>query len=191
MRRHGSIGHELVLATVPQLRVEEDPLFDLQSYLDAKRKKERKEKRKQEKEEERMQDINDRLTAGVLISSSEMAAWRRWTGLEPSSSTAGIKRKKRKRRKKKLPKTHSSSSFLCHSSSRGGAGDEGCMHEYEFEDVCADVPRNIHTVHAEPLNSVHIKEVTGDTGMVGNAPGMEEANKIIEKKVLRGGNHPQ
>ena len=32
----------------------------------------------------------------------------------------------------------------------------------EFEDAeRADVPPNIHTVHAEPLNSVHDKEVAG------------------------------
>ena len=52
------------------------------------------------------------------------------------------------------------------------------MHEYEFEDAeRADVPPNIHTVHAEPLNSVHCKEVTGYR---------DEMNKVIEDKVIIG-----
>ena len=73
-----------------------------------------------------------------------------------------MKRKMRKRRKKKTPKTHSSSSLLHRGNSRSGAGDQGFMHEYEFEYVQrADVPRNIHTVLTEPLNSVHCSEVLG------------------------------
>ena len=89
-----------------------------------------------------------------------------------------MKRKARKRRKKKTPKTHSSSSLLHRGSSRGGAGDQGIMHEYEFEDAeRAGVPPNIQTVHAEPLNSVHCKEVTGY---------WDEMKKLIEDKVIIG-----
>ena len=76
----------------------------------------------------------------------------------------------------------SSSLLRRRGSSRGGAGDLGIMHEYEFEDAeRADVPSNIHTVHAEPLNSVHIKEVTEYLGRVDYASCMEEMNKFILK----------
>ena len=61
------------------------------------------------------------------------------------------------------------------------------MHEYEFEDAeRADVPPNIHTAHAEPLNSVNIKEVTEYLGRVDYASCMEEMNKFIEEKVIIG-----
>ena len=82
-----------------------------------------------------------------------------------SSSKGNKMRKKRKRRKKKTPKTHSSSSLICQSSSRGGIGIRGIMRD-EFEDV--------GTVHAEPLNSVHDKEVAGY---------LDEMIKLIEENV--------
>ena len=64
---------------------------------------------------------------------------------------------------------------------------QGITHEYavyEFKD------EGIHTVvsdtlRAEPLNSVHIKEVTGCLGLAENAPCMNEMNKVTEKQVLR------
>ena len=118
-----------------------------------------------------------------------------WFEEERASSSREKRRKKRKRRKKKLPKT-SSSSFL--HGSRGGAGDQGIMHDFaddETEDVIeyvqrADGPRNIHTVatyslHAEYLRHVHCKEVTGKTGVDETAPCVNEMGKFIEEKVIR------
>ena len=95
---------------------------------------------------------------------------------ESSSKGNKIRRKKR-RRKKKTPKTHSSSSFLRQSSPRGGVGIQGILHD-AFEDAeRTDVHPNIHTAHAEPLNSVHCKEVAGY---------LDEMNKLIEDKVIIG-----
>ena len=123
----------------------------------------REEEKVKKAEEKKMLRINDKIHTHIPVSSAEMADWRRWAGLQPSSSSVGIKRKKRRRtrRKKQLPKG-SSSLFL--RGSCGGAGDQGIMHEYavgETEDVIeyvqrADGPKNIHTVvafnlHAEPL----------------------------------------
>ena len=138
--RHGGIGYELVLATaLPKIGVEEDMRGAVGAGL-------------------------IRAIRNLQAEQEEIARARE---SESSSKRNKIRRKKRKRRKKKLPKTHSSSSLLRQSNSQGGAGDEGQMHD-EFEDVGkteyvqrADVPREIHTVHAEPLNSVHCKEVTG------------------------------
>ena len=44
---------------------------------------------------------------------------------------------------------------------------------------------NTYTLHAEPLNSFHCKEVTEYTGPGEAAPGMEEAHKYFEDKVIR------
>ena len=83
----------------------------------------------------------------------------------------GKERKKRKRRKKKLPKT--SSSFL----RRGGAWNEGIMHEYAEGDT----------------EDVANKEVSGVFRSGGDCSFcMKEMGKFIEEKVLRGEDtHPQ
>ena len=111
-----------------------------------------------------------------------------WVEEEPerrprSSNKMAGRRKRKKRRKKKLPKTSSSTS----SRRVVGAGDQD-MHEDEFEEEVtteyvqrADVLFNLHTVvfdtlHAEPLNSVHGKEVAGYLG---------EMDKFIEEKEIR------
>ena len=49
-----------------------------------------------------------------------------------------------------------------------------------------DMPSKIHTVHAEPMNSVHNTEGTGYFGLVENVPCMKEMKKVIGEKVLRG-----
>ena len=105
--------------------------------------------------------------------------------------SAREQRKKKKRRKKKVPK--SSSSLLARDRAVGRAGG---VHEREFDGMektkyvqRADVLINTHTVvsgtvHAEPLNSVHSKEVAGymgRDGQVHRGEGDEERNHPQER----------
>ena len=186
---YAGVGFEVLLdVRVPQYarEVDEEPWSNLLKKVAAvdRRRARKKAQEKEEHEKKKMWKLNDKVTSGILISAEEMAAWRRWGGLGPSSSTVGIKRKRRKWRRKKLPKTHSSSHF---SQSSGCTKDEVTI-EY---DQCADVLINTHTIvtytlHAYPLNSVHSTEVAGCSGWDGSAPGMGEVNKLIKEKVITG-----
>ena len=68
-----------------------------------------KEKEKEEAEaeyERRMQVLNWRVRDDIPLSPTEYAAWRRWSGLPPlSSSSAGKRRKRKKKRKRRLPRS--------------------------------------------------------------------------------------
>ena len=58
--------------------------------------------------ERRMIDINQRVADDLPIGPKEYEAWRRWSGLPPSSSySSGKRRKRKKRSKKKLSKSSS------------------------------------------------------------------------------------
>ena len=58
--------------------------------------------------ERRMIVINQRVADGLPIDPKEYEAWRRWSGLPPSSSySSGKRRKRKKRSKKKLSKSSS------------------------------------------------------------------------------------
>ena len=121
LRRHGGIGHELVLETaVPQLGVEED-------VHGAVRK-----------------DLADRFVNWM----AEYERRRIQAASARSSSSKG--NKMRRKKKKKTPKTHSSSSFICQSSSRGGVGIQGTMHD-EFEDVGTVHAEPLNSVHDKGL----------------------------------------
>ena len=157
-RRHGGIGYELVLANaVPQLGGEE------------------------------VQDLF--LSAFRRIMLEEKKA-------DKDQEKAGNKmRKKRKRRKQKLPKAP-----LPLPLPRRSAVDQGIMFEcaedengdaVTIEYVRADVLK-IHTVvtytlQADPLNSVHCKEVAGYSGRAETTPCMNEMSKFTKEKVIRKG----
>ena len=137
--RHGGVGWELVINTsVPQLgrdlggsSVEEMEVLHCLH--------------------ETLLRVPAAKRVGKLVMEELLGRHEQEGGGAGSSNKMGRRRKKRKRRKKKLPKG-SSSSFL--QGLRGGAGDQGIMHEYadgETEDVIeyvqrADGPWNIHTV---------------------------------------------
>ena len=102
------------------------------------------------------------------------------SGSRSSNKMGG--RRKRKKRRKKLPKTSSSTSTRRRAVNQGtfkyaeNEEEDEVMIEYEQR---AGVLR-IHTadtctLHAEPLNSVHCKEVWGY---------LEEIIKLIEEKVI-------
>ena len=55
----------------------------------------------------RMLVLNQRVADGLPLGPIEYAAWRRWSGLPPSSSSSGKRRKRKKRSKRKLPKSSS------------------------------------------------------------------------------------
>ena len=114
--RHAGVGFEVLLdVRVPQYarEVDEEPWSNLLKKVAAvDRRREREKAQEKEAYDKKMWELNRKVTAGILVSAEEMAAWRRWSGLGPFSSMEGIKRKKRKRRKKYLPKTHSSSHLL-------------------------------------------------------------------------------
>ena len=58
--------------------------------------------------ERRMIVLNQRVADGLPIDPKDFEAWRRWSGLPPSSSySSGKRRKRKKRRKKKTPKSSS------------------------------------------------------------------------------------
>ena len=92
----------------------------------------------------------------------------------------------KKRRKKKLPKTSSSTSSRCRERNQGAVeyaedGEDEVTIEYEQRaGVLRIHTANTFTLHAEPLNSFHCKEVTGYTGPGEAAPGMEEVHKYFE-----------
>ena len=143
------------------------------------------EEEKKAAEERRMERINDKLSAHIPVSAEEMAAWRRWGKLPPSSCTAGIRRKRKKRRKKKLPKASSSSSCCWGTAAgcqgimfghKGGGTEDAVTIEY-FQRA------DVFVVH---LRSVHNK-VTGYSCRVETALCMVVMEKFIEEKVLRGG----
>ena len=108
-----------------------------------------------------------------------------------SSNKVGGRRKRKKRRKKKLPKTSSSTSSRCRERNQGAVeyaedGEDEVTIEYEQRaGVLRIHTANTFTLHAEPLNSFHCKEVTGYTGPGEAAPGMEEVHKYFEDKVIR------
>ena len=104
------------------------------------------------------------------------------SGSRPSKKMPG-KRKKKKRRKKKVPKSSSS-----HSSRRDvGMGRRGMHDRAEDEfgkeeaaeraDVLTTETVVSDTLHAEPLNSAHSKEVAGE---------MDEVHKFFGEKVITG-----
>ena len=66
------------------------------------------EKKKKAEYERRMIDINQRVADGLPIGPKEYEAWRRFSGLPPSSSySSGKRRKRKKRSKRKLSKSSS------------------------------------------------------------------------------------
>ena len=102
--RHAAVGFEVLLdVRVPQYarEVDEEPWSNLLKKVAAlDRRREREKAQEKEAYDKKMWELNRKVTAGILVSAEEMAAWRRWNGLGPFSSMEGIKRKKRKRRKK-------------------------------------------------------------------------------------------
>ena len=108
-------------------------------------------------------------------------------GFQSSNKMTG-RRKRKKSRKKKLPKASSTTSSWrkvdvehqgMHDRAEVEFVDEVTTEYVQRADVLITHTVVSDTLHAEPLNSVHSKEVAGYS---------DEMNKLIEEKVIMGGN---
>ena len=183
--RHGGIGYELVLSTaVPQLGrdiVDNPHVMELIWWEQLWRHG-----------AVRDSEAARRLAVDVPKHKAEYEQPVQVARGSRSSNKVGGRRKRKKRRKKKVPKTSSSTFSRCRVRNQGAVeyaedgGEDEVTIEYEQRaGVLRIHTTNTYTLHAEPLNSFHCKEVTGYTGPGEAAPGMEEAPKYFEDKVIR------
>ena len=156
--RHSGVGYEILLdVRVPQLDrdLTEPGMTQIHQFIEAFELVERE------------VGLDTSLGfQGAVLQAEQAVREREQEEDRPRSSNKRGGRRKRKKRRKKLPQTSSSSS------SRRRGVDMEIMHEH-----AGDLYVHDYTLHAEPLNSVHSKEITGY---------MDEIIKLIEEKVIVG-----